>query len=189
MTFIAALFGIALLTACASESLAPQETPAGPDRRTEAPAIQPKPQERDLADLSLAAARLQAQIDERVEQFTRYPRKKFIGARAREDRFAQYEDEWRAKIERAGTANYPLEARGKIYGTVRLTVSIRSDGSVESVTIDRSSGHEVLDRGALRIVELASPFAPFPPEIKRDTDLLVITRTWTFTNDDTLKEQ
>jgi len=153
---------------------------AEPEHKT--PAEQPKPQisGRDLADLSLAAMQLQAQIDRRIEEYQKRPRKKFIGARAAEYRFAQYEEDWRQKIERIGTLNYPSQARGKLYGNLRLTVTIRPDGSVQSVDLDRSSGLKVLDAAAFKIVRMASPFAPFPPNIRKDTDLLVITRTWFF---------
>ena len=146
------------------------------------PAEKPTPQVsgRDLADLSLAAMRLQAQIDRRIEDYQKRPRMKFIGARAKEYRFAQYEEDWRHKIERVGTLNYPSEARGKLYGNLRLTVTIKPDGSVKSVELDRSSGLKILDAAAFKIVRMASPFAPFPPDIRKDTDLLVITRTWFF---------
>ena len=135
---------------------------------------------RDLADLALAAMRLQAQIDRQIEEYQKRPRKKFIGANAGEYRFAQYEDDWRVKVERVGTLNYPAEARGRIYGNLRLTVTIRPDGNVESIELDRSSGLKVLDAAAFKIVKMATPFAAFPPDIRRDTDLLVITRTWFF---------
>ena len=135
---------------------------------------------RDLADLSLAALRLQAQLDKRLEEYQKRPRKQFIGARATEYRFAQYEEDWRAKVERVGTLNFPAEARGKLYGNLRLSVSIRADGSVETVELERSSGVKVLDQAAFRIVRMASPYAVFPVEIGRDTDILVITRTWFF---------
>ncbi len=134
----------------------------------------------DLADLALAAMRLQAQIDRQIDEYQKRPRKKFIGANAAEYRFAQYEEDWRVKVERIGTLNYPAEARGKLYGNLRLTVTIRPDGSVESIELDRSSGLKVLDAAAFKIVRMATPFAAFPPDIKRDTDLLVITRTWFF---------
>jgi len=139
-----------------------------------------RPSGRDLADLALAAMRLQAQIDRQIEEYQKRPRKKFIGANAAEYRFAQYEEDWRVKIERVGTLNYPAEARGRIYGNLRLTVTIRPDGSVESIELDRSSGLKVLDAAAFKIVRMATPFAAFPPDIRRDTDLLVITRTWFF---------
>jgi protein TonB len=135
---------------------------------------------RDLADLALAAMRLQAQIDKRIDEYQKRPRKQFIGANAAEYRFAQYEEDWRVKVERVGTLNYPAEARGKLYGNLRLTVTIRPDGSVESIELDRSSGLKALDAAAFKIVRMATPFAAFPPNIRRDTDLLVITRTWFF---------
>ena len=142
--------------------------------------VSSKPNGRDLADLSLAAMRLQAQVDKQIEEYGKRPRKKFIGANAREYRFAQYEEDWRVKVERIGTLNYPPEARGKHYGHLRLTVTIRPDGSVESIELDRSSGLKVLDAAAFKIVRMATPFAAFPENIRRDTDLLVITRTWFF---------
>jgi protein TonB len=142
--------------------------------------VTPQPNGRDLADLSLAAMRLQAQIDRQIEHYQKRPRKKFIGASAAEYRFAQYEEDWRAKVERWGTVNYPPEARGKLYGNLRLTVTLRPDGTVAAIDLDRSSGLKVLDNAAFKIVRMASPFAPFPPDIRRDTDLLIITRTWFF---------
>jgi protein TonB len=146
----------------------------------------PKQNGRDLADLALAAVRLQAQIDRQIDEYQKRPRKKFIGANAAEYRYAQYEEEWRAKVERWGTVNYPPEARGKLYGNLRLTVTIRPDGSVDNVELDRSSGLKVLDAAAFKIVKMASPFASFPASIRRDTDLLVITRTWFFSQGDKL---
>jgi protein TonB len=157
-----------------------RRVPKEPPRSAPAEEVVPQPSGRDLADLSLAAMRLQAQIDRQTEQYQKRPRKKFIGARAAEYRFAQYEEDWRIKIERVGTLNYPAEARGKHYGSLRLTVTIRPDGTVESIELDRSSGLKVLDAAAYKIVRMATPFAAFPANIRRDTDLLVITRTWFF---------
>ena len=139
---------------------------------------------RDVAERSLAMLHLQAQIARQTQAYQERPRKRFIGANAREYRFAQYEEDWRAKIERVGTLNYPVEARGKLYGVLRLTVTIRPDGTVESIDLDRSSGLKVLDQAAFRIVQLAAPFAAFPADIRKDTDLLVITRAWFFAQGD-----
>ena len=154
--------------------------PASAERQPEIDNPGTKPSGRDLADLALAAMRLQAQIDRQIDEYQKRPRKKFIGANTAEYRFAQYEEDWRVKIERIGTLNYPPEARGRVYGNLRLTVSIRPDGNVESIELDRSSGLKVLDAAAFKIVRMAAPFAVFPPDIRRDTDLLIITRTWFF---------
>ncbi|MFO7189850.1 MAG: energy transducer TonB [Pseudomonadota bacterium] len=160
-----------------------------PDPKPEpAPQAQPQPQLSgvDLRDSALMLARMEAQIARQIEEYNKRPRKTHIGARAKETRFAQYVEAWRQKIERIGNLNYPEGARGRIYGSLRMTVAIRADGSVESMQIDRSSGHRILDAAAEKIVRLAEPFAPFPPEIRRDTDILVITRTWTFAPGDRL---
>ena len=163
--------------------------PEEPPRTAPAPEAPLAPSGRDLADLALAAMSLQAQIDRQIDDYQKRPRKKFIGANAQEYRFAQYEEDWRVKVERVGTLNYPAEARGKYYGHLRLTVTIRPDGSVESVELDRSSGLKVLDAAAFKIVQMASPFAAFPADIRRDTDLLVITRTWFFGQGDKIWTQ
>lgn len=144
----------------------------------------------DLVQRSLEIARLEAQISRDFNAYQKMPRRKFIGARAQEYRFAQYVEDWRIKVERIGNLNYPEAARQqKIYGSLQLTVSIRADGSVENVEISRPSGQSILDAAALRIVKLASPFAPLPPDIRRDTDILSITRTWTFTQSDKLESE
>lgn len=142
---------------------------------------------RDLAQSALAMARLEGEIAKELDDYNKRPRKKFIGTSAVEYRFAQYFEEWRIKVERIGTLNYPEAARGKLYGSLVLTVTIKSDGTVAGIEINRSSGHQILDDAARRIVAMASPFAAFPPAIRHDTDVLEITRTWNFTQRDSLE--
>jgi protein TonB len=145
-------------------------------------ATKPDAEARDLVEKSLEIARLEAQIRRDFQAYQERPKRKFVGARASEYRFAQYVDNWRQKIERIGNLNYPEEAKvRKLYGSLQLTVAIKADGEVESVEINRSSGHKVLDQAAIRIVRLAAPFDRFPDNIRTDTDILHITRTWTFT--------
>lgn len=146
----------------------------------------PTEEAKDLVQKSLEIARLEAQIRRDYQAYQERPKRKFVGARAQEYRFAQYVDTWRLKIERIGNLNYPDSARGRIYGSLRLTISIKPDGSVEDVQIDRPADYKVLNDAALKIIRLAAPFAPFPAEIRKDTDLLVITRTWTFAPGDRL---
>ena len=156
------------------------KTPAVPDLP------QPEVSGRDLASSALAIARMEAQISRQIDEYNRRPRKSFVGSRAREFRFAQYVEDWRQKVERIGNLNYPDSARGRIYGSLVLTVSIKANGSLDKVEVQRSSGHQILDRAAERIVNMGAPYASFPDNIKRDTDILVITRTWTFTRGDKL---
>lgn len=167
---------------------AKSKTKAAPSAERQA---QPEPTPgisgRDLAQSALAMARLEGEIAKNVDEYNQRPRKRNIGTRADEYRFAQYVEDWRLKVERIGTLNYPEAAKGKLYGTLMLTVTIRSDGAVDKVEINRSSGHKILDDAARRIVQMAGPYAPFPPDIRRDTDILEITRSWFFTNNDSLE--
>lgn len=142
---------------------------------------------RDLATSARAMVRQEAEIARSIEEYNQRPKRKFIGARVEEYRFAQYVEDWRQKVERVGNLNYPESARGRLYGNLVLTVAIRSDGSLERVELNRSSGHKVLDEAALRIVKLAAPFAAFPDNVRRDTDILEITRTWSFTGADQIQ--
>lgn len=144
----------------------------------------------DMVQLALEIARLEAEINKSIKMYERMPKRKFIGARTQEYRYAQYVEDWRSKVERVGNMNYPQQARDQnIYGKLTLTISIRSDGSVENVEINKSSGQRILDAAAIRIVRLAAPYAPFPNEISKDTDILSITRTWSFTINDQLESE
>ena len=142
---------------------------------------------RDLADSALAMARLEAEIAQKQEEYNKWPRKKNIGTRADEAKYARYVEDWRMKVEKVGNLNYPEAAKGKLYGSLTLTVTIKSDGSVSELEVTRSSGQKILDDAARRIVMMAAPYAAFPPNIRSEYDLLEITRRWNFTNSDTLE--
>jgi protein TonB len=144
----------------------------------------------DLVQRSMEIARLEAQINKDFNAYQKLPKRTFVGARTQEYRYAQYVEDWRIKVERIGNLNYPAQAKQqKIFGQLRMTVSIRADGSVESVEINKSSGQRILDAAAMRIVRLAAPYAPFPPDMRKDTDILSIVRTWTFTTSDHLESE
>ncbi len=144
----------------------------------------------ELVQKSLEMARLEAQIDKNWDAYQKMPRRTSIGARTREYRFAQYIEDWRIKVERIGNLNYPEQARSQhIFGKLVLTVSINKDGSVESIAVNKASGQPILDAAAMRIVRLAAPYSPLPPSITKDTDILEITRTWTFTSSDRMESE
>lgn len=151
-------------------------------RRVEVPNDTPTPMTGlDYADTAKAFAQQIGAIERQVDDYNKRPRKKFIGIRTEEVKYAQYMEAWREKVQRIGSLNYPEAARGKLYGQPTLSVSIGKDGELINVDVVRSSGHKVLDDAAVRIVRLAAPFAKFPPDIAKDTDILDITRQWHFT--------
>ena len=133
------------------------------------------------AEILQERARLNAEISRTWQEYQKRPRHKFLNARTQEYKYAAYMDAWRAKVERIGNLNYPDEAKRRgLTGNLLLDVALNADGSINQVSVRRSSGQKILDDAAVRIVELAAPFAPFPPEIRADLDVLHITRTWKF---------
>jgi protein TonB len=143
----------------------------------------PLPTAAQLITRSFAMASLNAELQQKLELRARRPRRKFISANTKEYRFAAYMEAWRAKVERVGNINYPDEARQRdLSGSLLLDVALDPDGSVREITVRRSSGQKVLDDAAVRIVELASPFAPFPDDFLKEIDILHVTRTWKFLN-------
>lgn len=137
----------------------------------------------ELMQQSMQMARLQPEADRQEQWKSRLPRRKFISANTREYEYATYMAAWVAKVERVGNLNYPLELKQRgVAGDLLLTVGVNQDGSVESISIQRASGIPELDEAATRIVRLAAPYAPLPPEIASDVDVLHITRTWRFSS-------
>lgn len=134
-----------------------------------------------LASTDKEISRLTAELNRKTKAYAKRPRRKFVSASTREYKYSNYLDAWRRKVERIGNINYPDEARRKkLYGKLVLLVSLRADGTIYEIDVRRSSGHKLLDDAAIRIVRLAAPYAPFPTEIRKETDVLDITRTWQF---------
>ncbi len=128
-----------------------------------------------------------AQLDTDLSLGGKIPRQKFISSRTREHKYASYMEAWRAKVEQIGNANYPDVARQKkLSGNLVLNVSIQPDGNIENIKVIRSSGQKVLDDAAIRIVMMAAPFDPFPDEVRKEADVVHITRTWQFLHNSAL---
>ena len=140
-----------------------------------------RPSASELRSNSLKMAALSSEVKRKLESKAKRPKRTFISASTREYKYAAYMEAWRAKVERVGNLNYPEEARRrKLAGQLVLDVALNPDGKINQITIRRSSGHKVLDDAAIRIVELAAPYAPFPDAIRAETNVLHITRTWQF---------
>ena len=170
-----------LMTQAKSTATTVPATTPQPERQ---PETKPAVTAADILQRSALITRMEAEIARDLQNEQERPRRRFVGARTQEFRFARYIEDWRQKVERFGNLNYPDTARGKVYGSLRMSVSINPDGSLAGVEIERSSGHKLLDAAAERIVRMAAPYARFPENIRRDVDVLVITRTWHFEQGD-----
>ncbi len=113
------------------------------------------------------------------------PREKFVSVNTRESVYAAYIESWRKKVEKLGNLNYPDEARRDgLSGSLQLDVSLNADGTVREILTRIPSEHRVLDDAAMRIVRLASPFAPFSDAMRAETDVLSFTFEWRFAQSD-----
>jgi len=91
-----------------------------------------------------------------------------------------YAEAWARKIQLNMTFDMVRELAKKPHTDPLVTVAIRSDGSVESITFVLSSGVPELDEAIRRIVQSQVPYPPFSPALAREYDVIEIRRTWFF---------
>lgn len=150
-----------------------------------------KGEQRTLVDYTAELASLQAKLDRQRQQYAKRPRVKTLtSVAARSSVDAEYLYRWQEKIEMLGNLNYPEEARRqKLYGNLRLLVTLLPNGNVAKIELLKSSGHVVLDQAAMRIVRMAAPYPPFPDAMKKEVDRLEIIRTWRFEKGDIMSTE
>ncbi|MBO6849658.1 MAG: energy transducer TonB [Marinobacter sp.] len=142
----------------------------------------PVREKKSLMERSLEIASLEARLDAQRQAYAKKPRvMRVTAASTLRSSNAWYVQNWISKVTRVGNINYPTEARrAGIYGTLRMLVSLKKDGTIKELAILQSSGSTVLDDAAIRIVRMAAPFAPFPDDMREEVDELEIIRTWSF---------
>ncbi len=135
-----------------------------------------------LLERSLAIASLEAKLDTQRQTLSKKPRTRRLTANStRQSSDAFYMNQWLREIEMVGTQNIPVEVERKnLNARLRMMVSIRADGSIHEVKVLEPSGYKFLDDAAKRIVHQAAPFAPFSEEMRKQSDILEIIRTWQF---------
>lgn len=136
----------------------------------------------DIDAINTKIASLRAKLAVQRQTYAKIPRERVLtSASTLASSEAAYLNEWTQKIEAIGNRNFPQEAlRRKLTGQLRLEVTILPNGSILEINLKQSSGHKLFDEAAQQIVRQASPFLPFPSEIRKDYDHLVIIRTWHF---------
>ncbi|RMH93508.1 energy transducer TonB [Lysobacter pythonis] len=177
------------------QAQSPRATPApearvitAADARDRVPLPQPHPQAEaeplppgpSKITRDMEMARLAAEIHLNSQRYAKRPKRRFVSASTREYAYAEYLRRWVERVERIGNLNYPEAARARnLAGQVVVSIGIRRDGSVESVTIVESSRQPILDQAALRIARLAQPY-PALPKTDEEVDVLNVIRTWNF---------
>jgi TonB family protein len=109
------------------------------------------------------------------------PRRRTIAGRTDRDiAVTMYAEGFRQKIETGAKLDALQGVAPGSYENPLVTVALRRDGSVEGVTIDRSSGNAQVDDAVRRIVMSLGPYARFPSGMTQDYDVVEIRRVWTF---------
>ena len=108
-----------------------------------------------------------------------------VGANERDLPLRMYVESWRQKIERNASVNFPRNWVDEEKKDPLVSVAVRSDGSVEDVTIISSSGRADMDEAVRRIVRVNARYSPFPAAIAQKYDVIDIRRVWRF--DEVLK--
>lgn len=128
-----------------------------------------------------------AEIEKRVNEENARPKRRYISPATREADYAIYYDALRRKIEERGTRDFPEFQGKKLYGELTMNITIDAVGRVVEADIVRTSNSRVLDRRAIAIVRAAGPFGDFTPEMRRQTDQIVVTSRFRFTRDEGLE--
>jgi hypothetical protein len=108
-----------------------------------------------------------------------------VGAGERDASLRMYAESWRQKIERNASVNFPRNWVDEARKDPLVSVAVRSDGSVEDVTIITSSGRADMDEAVRRIVRVNARYSAFPAVIAQKYDVIDIRRVWRF--DEVLK--
>jgi protein TonB len=133
-------------------------------------------------------ARLAAEISNIIEEQASIDRTKYLNSSTKEFTPAKYMRDWINHVERVGNLNYPDQARRKnLSGTLILDVVINADGKLLKTDLRQSSGHQILDDAAKRIVKLAAPFSAFSKKLHKEADVIHITRSWEFFNNSSIR--
>jgi protein TonB len=140
------------------------------------------------ASQNTQTARLAAEISNIIEEQASIDKTKYLNSSTKEFLPAKYMREWIDRVERVGNLNYPDQARRKkLSGTLILDVVISADGDLLKTDLRQSSGHQILDDAAKRIVKLAAPFSSFPKKLRKEADVIHITRSWEFLSNSSIR--
>ena len=145
------------------------------------PEMPETPNPTEFMKSSLEMARAMASLEQNQQAYAKISRVKYVGANTAVNIYAAYIDAWSQKVERIGTLYYPSSAKNRnLTGNLLLDVAISADGSILSIEIDRPSGHRELDQAAIETVKRVGQFAAFSEEMRKETDVLHIVRTWSW---------
>ena len=134
-----------------------------------------------LLQRNMEIASLEARLAQEKQRYAKRPRKKQLtAASTKQADDAAYLDAWRTRVETVGNQDYESLGIDRLFGELRLLVALNANGTINDIKVLKSSGHKIMDDAAIKVVRKAAPFDPFPAELRKETDILEIIRTWRF---------
>ena len=130
----------------------------------------------NAADIAAEVERLQGELSQVQQDQTQSTRLGSVAARRALG--ADYLRKWVNRVQTMGNA--ALNNVGSAQGDVRLLVVVDQFGILLEAIVLESSGFPHLDRAAIKTVQDAAPYPPFPPALSAQVDKLEIVRTWQF---------
>ena len=130
----------------------------------------------NAADIAAEVERLQGELSQVQQDQTQSTRLGSVAARRALD--ADYLRKWVNRVQTMGNA--ALNNVASAQGDVRLLVVVDQFGILLEAIVLESSGFPHLDRAAIKTVQDAAPYPPFPPALSAQVDKLEIVRTWQF---------
>lgn len=91
-----------------------------------------------------------------------------------------YAEAWARRIQLNAPVEIVRDLAKLPHSNPLVTVAIRSDGTIETVTIEVSSGSAAVDAAVRKIVQDTAPYPAFPPALARQYDVIEVRRTWHF---------
>lgn len=143
------------------------------------------PNGQDLVDTKtekqLERERLIAKLANDWANYQKRPRRTFLSPTSKQHDAARYLNEWRERVEAIGNANYPERMRRQnLSGSVTVDVAINPNGTVNAVKVLSPSKLKVVNDAAVRFVRDAAPYPSFPESLRKNTDILHVTRAFHF---------
>ena len=136
--------------------------------------------QRDAAAKAAQTPSLSSPASRPNPSFSTARRARLFGRSDPNQELVLYAEAWARKIQLNPTLAKVREAAQRPYAHPLVTVAIRSDGSVESITFLQSSGVPEIDQAVRDIVQSLVPYAPFSPALAREVDVIEIRRSWQF---------
>jgi outer membrane biosynthesis protein TonB len=135
--------------------------------------------EKQKADQA-AQEKKQASLPVPPSQSNSARRKTVIGRADQDEQLLIFAEVWRRNVNMRAPFEVLAKAKSGPYQNPWVTVALRPDGQVESITFERSSGVPEIDNAIRQVIMMLAPYNRFPRELAAEYDVIEIPAVWSF---------